>query len=138
MHTIIRRESIHMNERKQELLEALEEELKNNDMIGEMSMFESKELGIPSDMLRVEVADFGTTGQSVLGEFLFLPLEDEELYHFVTVINLTFTLEKSAAEEVARAASRLNFYLHSCHANHILIGIMRNIDKQLFHGQVDL
>ncbi|MBQ9437095.1 MAG: hypothetical protein IJU50_02070, partial [Lachnospiraceae bacterium] len=100
-----------MNERKQELLKALEEELKNNDMIGEMSLFTSEELNSPSDMLRAEIANFGTTGQSVLGEFLFLPIEDEELYYFTSVINLTFTLERSAAEEIARAASRLNYYL---------------------------
>ena len=100
-----------MNERKQELLEALEEELKNNDMIGEMSFFTAEELNSPSDMLRAEVAEFGTTGQSVLGEFLFLPIEDEELYHFVSVINLTFTLDPAASEEVARAISRLNYYL---------------------------
>ena len=100
-----------MNERKQELLKALEEELKNNDMIGEMSLFTAEELNSPSDMLRAEVADFGTTGQSVLGEFLFLPIEDEELYHFVSVINLTFSLDPAASEEVTRAASRLNYYL---------------------------
>ncbi len=100
-----------MDERKKELLKALEEELKNNDMIGEMSFFTSEELGIPSDMLRAEVADFGTRGQSVLGEFLFLPIEDEELYYFSSVINLTFTLDKGAAGEVLRAASGLNFYL---------------------------
>ena len=100
-----------MDERKQELLQALEEELKNNDMIGEMSLFSAEELNSPSDMIRAEVASFGTTGQSVLGEFLFLPMEDEELYYFTTVINLTFTLDKSAVEEVARAVSRLNYYL---------------------------
>ena len=38
-------------------------------------------------------------------------MEDEELYYFATVINLTFTLDKSAVEEVARAVSRLNYYL---------------------------
>ncbi len=100
-----------MKERTKELLKALEEELRNNDMIGEMSIFTSEELNTPSDMLRAEIADFGTNAQSVLGEFLFLPIEDEELYHFVSVINLTFTLDKAAAEEAARAISRLNFYL---------------------------
>ena len=102
---------MNMNERKKELLAALEEELKNYDMIGEMSFFTSEELGIPSDMLRAEIADFGTRGQSVLGEFLFLPIEDDELYYFTSVINLTFTLDKGASGEVLRAASGLNYYL---------------------------
>ena len=100
-----------MNERKQELVKALEEELKNDDMIGEMSFFTAEELNSPSDMLRAEVADFGTSGQSVLGEFLFLPIEDEELYYFAVVINLTFTMDVAAAEEATRAASRLNYML---------------------------
>ena len=42
---------------------------------------------------------------------MFLPVDDEELFHFTTVINLTFTLDKAAAEEAARAISRLNYYL---------------------------
>lgn len=100
-----------MNERKLELLQALEKELKKDDLIGEMSLFTAEELNSPSDMLRAEIAEFGTTGQSVLGEFLFLPIEDEELLFFTAVINLTFTLDPSLTDEALRAASRLNYYL---------------------------
>ena len=96
---------------KNELLESLETKLKEDDGIGEMSLFTADELGAPMDVLRAEVAEFGPDLVSVLGEFFFIPFEDEELLYFTTVLTLSSTVPKEAVPDVAAAVARLNYYL---------------------------
>ena len=94
-----------------ELLEALEAALKEDDGIGEMSVFTAKELDAPMDILRAEISGFGPDLVSVLGEFFFIPFEDEETLYFSTVITLSSTVPAEAVPDVTGAIARLNYYL---------------------------
>ncbi len=98
-----------MDARKKELLEMLEKELKKDDSIGQMSIFTAKELGTPMDILRAEIMEFGPDLISVLGEFLFMPFEDEGVLFFTSVITLSGTVPKGAAPDLAAAVARLNY-----------------------------
>ncbi len=100
-----------MSDRKNELLEALEAQLKEDGDFGEMSIFTSKEMNIQADILRVEIPEFGPDLVSVLGEFFFLPIEDEDNLLFTTVISLSNTVPPEAAPDVAAAAARVNYLL---------------------------
>ena len=100
-----------MSDRKNELLEALEAQLKEDDDFGEMSIFTGEELGTPMNMLRAEIPDFGPDLVSVLSEFFFLPIEDEDNLLFTTVISLSNTVPPEAAPDVAAAAARVNYLL---------------------------
>lgn len=100
-----------MSDRKNELLEALETQLKEDGDFGEMSIFTSKELNIQADILRVEIPEFGPDLVSVLGEFFFLPIEDEDNLFFTNVISLSNTVPPEAAPDVAAAAARVNYLL---------------------------
>lgn len=100
-----------MEERKRRLLEGLWEQLKEQEFIGEGSLFTADELGAPMDVLRAEIAEFGVELTSVLGEFFFIPLDDEGILYFSVVITLLNEAPKEAAADIAAAASRLNYYL---------------------------
>ena len=99
------------DDKKLALLSSLEEELKGSDGIGEVSVSTQKELNAPMDILRAEIADFGSDLKSVLGEFFFIPFEADEVLYFSTVITLTWNLPKEAAADVASAVARLNYYI---------------------------
>ncbi len=100
-----------MDSKKRGLLKALETEFKGSGDFGEMSLFTAEELNAPTDILRAEVPGFGSDLTSVLGEFFFIPLDDEDTLYFSTVITLSSDLPKAAAPDVAAAIARLNFYL---------------------------
>ena len=100
-----------MESKQKKLLEALEATLKDEEGIGELSIFTADELGAPMDILRVEVAGFGVDLVSVLGEFMFLPFEEEDVLFFTSVITITGTLEKEAVPDVVDLISRMNFYV---------------------------
>ncbi len=105
------------DERKQKLLEALEAEFKKDEGIGEMSLFTKKELNAPMDILRAEIADFGSDLVSVLGEFFFLPFEADEVLFFSSMITLSSTVPMEAVPDVAAAVARLNYYIpNGCYA----------------------
>ena len=100
-----------MKDRKNELLKELEAGLKEDSGIGEISMFTAEELETPMDILRSEITGFGPGLISVLGEFFFLPIEDDDHFFFSTVITLSGTVPPEAAPDVASAVARLNYYV---------------------------
>lgn len=100
-----------MEERKLDLLKSLEKEFKDAGDIGEVSIFTAKELDAPMDVLRAEIAEFGSDLTSVLGEFFFLPFEETEVIYFSTVITITGNLPNEIVPEITSAIARLNYYL---------------------------
>ena len=72
--------------KKSKLLEELKKKLEESGNFGEMSVFTAKELDAPMDILRAEIPEFGSDLVSLLGEFFFLPIEDEGRVYFSTVI----------------------------------------------------
>lgn len=57
--------------------------------------------------------DMGLEDEEVMGEFYFMPLEEENLkFHlFNIVFTITENMPKDKQEELGRAATHLNFYL---------------------------
>ncbi|MCR5000441.1 MAG: YbjN domain-containing protein [Lachnospiraceae bacterium] len=100
-----------MDNKTTELLRALENSLKGEEGIGELSIFTAEELGAPMDILRVEISGFGVDFVSVLGEFFFMPFEETDILYFTSVITITGTLEKDAVPDMTEAVSRMNYYL---------------------------
>ncbi len=100
-----------MDKIKKELLDALKKLLETDEDTGEVSVFSSDELGAPADILRAELPEFGPDLVSVLGEFFFIPFEDDELLYFSSVITISSTVPEAAVPEVAAAVARLNYYL---------------------------
>ena len=97
--------------KKSKLLEELKKKLEESGNFGEMSVFTAKELDAPMDILRAEIPEFGSDLVSLLGEFFFLPIEDEGRVYFSTVITLMTNVPKETVPDIADAAARLNFYL---------------------------
>ncbi len=100
-----------MSDLKRELLEELETELKEKESIGEISIFTAEELNAPTDILRAEITEFGPDLVSVLAEFFFIPIEDEETLYFTTVISIVLSMPPEAAPDIASTVARLNYYL---------------------------
>lgn len=102
---------------KKELLEALQMKLKADRSVEDISLFTAEELGAPMDMLRAKIGEFGPDLINVLGEFFFMPFEDEGILYFTTVITLSASLPKEAVPDMAAAAARLDYYLpFGCYA----------------------
>ncbi|MBQ4481649.1 MAG: hypothetical protein II966_00300 [Lachnospiraceae bacterium] len=99
-----------MDKKKIELLKTLEGEFKEADDIGEVSLFTKEELGAV-DILRAEIAEFGTDLVSVLGEFFFLPFEEDEVLYFTSVITLSGSITEDIVPDLAGAVARLNYIL---------------------------
>ncbi|MCR5487293.1 MAG: YbjN domain-containing protein [Lachnospiraceae bacterium] len=100
-----------MDERKKSLLKALEEDWKDAEGVGRISLFTREELGAPMDILRAEIMDYGAEVRPVLGEFFFLPLPETEVLYFVTVITLSDSLPEDRVYDAGLATARLNYYL---------------------------
>lgn len=100
-----------MEKRKMDLLKSLEKEFKDAGDIGEVSVFTAKELNAPMDVLRAEIAEFGSDLTSVLGEFFFLPFEETEVIYFSSVITITGNLPHEIVPEITSAIARLNYYM---------------------------
>lgn len=98
-----------MNEKRKELLAALDNEINDLEYIGEHSIFTKEELSIQTDILRAEIKGFGVDLVSVLGEFFFIPFENEDYHYFTSVITLSSTITKEAAPDIAACISRLNY-----------------------------
>ncbi len=96
---------------KKELLDALEARFKADGDIGEVLMFTSKELGSSMDVLRAEITEFGPDLMNVLGEFFFMPFDDEGLMFFTSVITLSNSVPKEAVPDIEAAIARLNYYM---------------------------
>lgn len=100
-----------MGDKKRSYLEALRKMLEDSGNFGEMSIFTAEELNTPMDILRAEIPGFGSDLVSVLGEFIFLPIEEENILYFSTVLTLMHSVPKEAAPDIADAVARLNYYL---------------------------
>lgn len=100
-----------MDEKKKELLKVLEEEFKGDVDFGEVSFFTKEELNSPVDILRAEIAEFGTDSVSVLGEFFFLPLEDDGILYFTSVITLSGTVPEEVVTDLCKAVAKVNYLL---------------------------
>ena len=100
-----------MENTKRNHLKALEKMLADSGNFGEMSLFTAEELNTPMDILRAEIPGFGTDLVSVLGEFIFLPIEEENILYFSTVITLMSSIPKEAVSDITDAIARLNYYL---------------------------
>lgn len=100
-----------MADREKDLLNALEAELKETEGIGETTIFTSKELDAPMDILRAEIKEFGSDLVSVLGEFFFIPIEDDDIKYFSIAITVSGSVEKAALADTGAAIARLNYFL---------------------------
>ncbi|MCR5411070.1 MAG: YbjN domain-containing protein [Lachnospiraceae bacterium] len=100
-----------MDEKKNRLLELLEEQLKKDDDIGEMSVFTARELDLPINILRAEVTEFGPELVSILAEFFFLPVDNEDALYFSSVLTLSSSIPKEAVPDMAAAVAHLNYYV---------------------------
>ncbi len=78
-----------MNEKKRELLNALCSELEKVEYLEQTSLFTADELEAPADVVRTLINEIGTEFISVLGEFFFMPYEDEEVLYFATAITVS-------------------------------------------------
>ena len=97
-----------MNEKKRELLNALVEELEQDDDLEQTSLFTEQELGTPGDVVRTMINDVGPELISVLGEFFFMPYKDEEVLYFATAITLSEEIPEESREELETTAARIN------------------------------
>ncbi|MCR4654905.1 MAG: hypothetical protein K5770_01530 [Lachnospiraceae bacterium] len=112
---------------KKELLNALEERLKADGDIGQTVMLNAEDLGSSMDVLRAEILEFGPDLMNVLGEFFFMPFEDEGLMFFTSVITYSDSVPREAAADIAAAVARLNYYIPcGCYA-------LGNDDKNLIY-----
>ncbi len=100
-----------MEMKHRELLDTLRSRLETDDGIGEISLFTAEELNSPVDILRAELTEFGPDLVSRLGEFFFMPVKDEGLLYFTTVITLSGNVPREAVPDVAAAVARLNYYI---------------------------
>jgi len=92
-------------------LKTLEKMMADSGNFGETSIFTAKELNTPMDILRAEIPGFGSDLSSVLGEFVFLPIEEKNILYFSSIITLLGSVPKEAAADIADAVARLNYYL---------------------------
>ncbi len=104
-----------MQDRKRELLDALVSELNDSEEIDQASLFEAKELDAPVDMVRAILTEIGSELISVLGEFFFLPYEDQDVLYFNTTITVTDDIKPDERMALAEAVARIN-YLIPCGA----------------------
>ena len=92
-----------MNEKKRKMLNVLIEELDESEDFEEISLFTAEELGAPADIARALISDVGSELIDVLGEFLFMPYEDEEMLYFTSVITLTDEIMADEQVDIALA-----------------------------------
>ena len=97
-----------MNEKKRELLNALVSELNEAEDLEQTSLFTAEELGTPADVVRTMITDVGTELISVLGEFFFMPYEDEEVLYFAAAVTISEELPAENMAELESAAVRVN------------------------------
>jgi len=95
-------------EKKIKLLEALIRELQESEEIQDMSLFTEEELDAPVDVARAMIVEMGTELVDVLGEFFFLPLENEEVLYFVSSITVMEEIPLDKQMDLAIAVARLN------------------------------
>lgn len=100
-----------MEEKKRELLKMLAEQLSDSDDIDRAEFFTKEELEAPVDITRVIITDIGAELISVLGEFYFLPLEDEEMLFFACGITVTDDIEDHEKTDLYSAVARINYLL---------------------------
>lgn len=106
-----------MNDRKSKLLHAFADEINKSDDFEEASVFTSKELDTPVDMVRCIVTEVGTDLINALGEFYFLPFENEEVLYFTLTITLGDEVVPESVSDLESAVSKLDFYLpYGCFA----------------------
>lgn len=106
-----------MSEIKIKLLQAFAEEINKSDDFEEASVFTSRELDAPVDMVRCIVTEVGTDLVNSLGEFYFLPFEDEEVLYFSLTITLGDEVAPESVSDLESAISKLDFYLpYGCFA----------------------
>lgn len=97
-----------MNEKKRELLNALISELNESEDMEQTSLFTAEELGTPADVVRTMINDVGAEMISVLGEFFFMPYEDEEVLYFSTAVTISEEIPAEYMADLENAAIRLN------------------------------
>ena len=94
-----------MNKKKRELLNLLVSELEDAEDMEQTSLFTAEELNAPADAVRTLINEVGTEFISVLGEFFFLPYEDEEVLYFATA--MTTAILPRVANEHAKGHKKV-------------------------------
>ncbi len=97
-----------MNEKKRELLNALCSELEKVEYLEQTSLFTADELEAPADVVRTLINEIGTEFISVLGEFFFMPYEDEEVLYFATAITVSEDIPSDCRMDLESVVSRIN------------------------------
>ena len=97
-----------MNEKKRELLNLLVSELENAEELEQTSLFTAEELGAPADAVRTLINEIGTELISVLGEFFFMPYEDEDVLYFATAITISEDIPADCRLDLEEAVARIN------------------------------
>lgn len=92
------------------ILEKLRDDFDSLDMA---TILSEPSDNVPTYMLNVLHTELSYDGEEVMGEYYFLPFEDENTrYHvFTSMLTLTEEMPEERYEDLGRAANLLNFYL---------------------------
>ena len=92
------------------LLRAFSKDFEKEEM--PIAMGKKEETGIPTDILRVGLTDYGLM-PGVLAEFFFLDLPNgaEDILYFYIVINVAEEVDETRAGQVCEAIAKLNHYI---------------------------
>ncbi len=100
-----------MDEKKRELLTRFANELNDAEDVENSSLFTADELGTDVDVVRCLIKETGSDLIDTLGEFFFLPIGNEEVSYFTTMITIIDEMEPDEAAAFAEAVARINFFV---------------------------
>ena len=97
-----------MDEKKRRLLEAFAKELEEAEDVEQMSLFTKEELDTPADIQRCLITEMGTKLSTVLGEFFFMPFEDDEMLFFSTVMTISDEIGEDRRRDLEAASALID------------------------------
>ena len=100
-----------MRKDNRNLLNRLAEELREVEGIEEADVFTMEELSSPVDIIRCMITEMGTGLVNVLGEFFFLPFDEEEVLYFSSVITIDDEIPEDERADLEIAVARINYVL---------------------------
>lgn len=100
-----------MKERKEKLLKALQQRMKEWEI--ESVYREAEEDQLPTDILTILLTEFGNSLEEIMGEFFFMPaiegIEEDSL-RFNCILTLSEELDPEYLPSLYEAATVLNYY----------------------------
>jgi hypothetical protein len=83
------------------------------DSLGEAAILRDPAEGLSTHMLNVLHTELGTSGEEIMGEYYFLPVNDEntQFHLFSSVLTLSEEMPEERFEIMCNAANVMNFFL---------------------------